>query len=136
MGEPTMRGKIYLMGTGSGDTDLLTAEAVSLLRAAEVVLHDDGISPEILDLIPASAQVRNVDKLAEHEGIPQEKVNSLLISAARDGRNVLRLKSGDPLLPARVAEEMEALIEANVDFEIVAGTKTAMAAAAGQNSAR
>jgi siroheme synthase len=136
MGEPTMRGKIYLMGTGSGDTELLTAEAVSLLRAAEVVLHDDGISPEILDLIPASAQVRNVDKLAEHEGISQEKVNSLLISAARDGRNVLRLKSGDPLLPARVAEEMEALIEANVDFEIVAGTKTAMAAAAGQNSAR
>jgi len=124
------------MGAGSGDPDLLTAQAVSLLRAAEVVLHDGAVSPEVLNLIPASAQVRNVDKLAEHEGIPQEKINSLLISAARDGRNVVRLKSGDPLLPARVAEEMEALIEASVDFEMVAGVKTAMAASAGQNSAR
>jgi siroheme synthase len=131
-----MRGRIYLMGTGSGDPDLLTPEALGLLRAAEVVLHDDGVSPEILELIPASAQVRNVDKLAEHEGIPQEKINSLLISAARDGRNVVRLKIGDPLLPERVAEEMEALIEANVAFEMVAGTKSAMAAAAGQNRTR
>jgi siroheme synthase len=131
-----MRGKVYLIGSGAGDPDLLTSEAVRLLRAAEVVLHDDGLSPEILELVPASAQVRNVDKLAEHEGIPQEKINSLLISAARDGRNVVRLKIGDPLLPERVAEEMEALIEANVAFEIVAGTKSAMAAAAGQNSTR
>jgi siroheme synthase len=131
-----MRGKVYLIGTGSGDPDLLTAEAVRLLRAAEVVLHDDGVSPEVLELIPASAQVRNVDKLAEHEGIPQEKINSVLISAARDGRNVVRLKIGDPLLPERVAEEMEALIEANVAFEIVAGTKSAMSTAAGQNSVR
>ena len=131
-----MRGKVYLIGSGAGDPDLLTSEAVRLLRAAEVVLHDDGLSPAILELVPASAQVRNVDKLAEHEGIPQEKINSLLISAARDGRNVVRLKIGDPLLPERVAEEMEALIEANVAFEIVAGTKSAMSAAAGQNSAR
>jgi siroheme synthase len=131
-----MRGKVYLIGSGAGDPGLLTSEAVRLLRAAEVVLHDDGLSPAILELVPASAQVRNVDKLAEHEGIPQEKINSLLISAARDGRNVVRLKIGDPLLPERVAEEMEALIEANVAFEIVAGTKSAMSAAAGQNSAR
>jgi siroheme synthase len=136
MGEPTMRGKIYLIGAGLGDPNLLTTEAVRRLRAAEVVLHDDGISPEILDLIPASAQVRNVDKLAEHEGIPQEKINSLLISAARDGRTVVRLKIGDSFLPERVAEEMEALIEANVDFEVVAGVKSAMTAAAGQNSSR
>jgi siroheme synthase len=130
MHTPTMRGKIYLMGAGPGDPDLLTAEALRLLRAAEVVLHDDRVSPEILELIPASAQVRNIAKLGGDAGILQEKINSLLISAAREGRQVVRLKSGDPLLPERVAEEMEALIKASVDFEIIAGTKPAMATAA------
>jgi siroheme synthase len=136
MHSPTMRGKIYLMGAGSGDRELLTAEAVSLLRAAEVVLHDDAVSPEVLALIPASAQVRNVTKLLENEVISQDKVHSLLISAAREGRQVVRLKSEDALLPERVAEEIEALVKANVDFEVVAGVRPALAAAAGQDSAR
>jgi siroheme synthase len=136
MHAPTMRGKIYLMGAGPGDRELLTAEAVSLLRAAEVVLHDDAISPEVLELVSASAQVRNVDKLIESEAISREKVLSLLISAAHDGRQVVRLKSEDALLPERVAEEIEALVKANVDFEVVAGVRPAMVAAAGQDSAR
>jgi siroheme synthase len=131
-----MRGKIFLMGAGPGDTNLLTAEAVRLLRAAEVVLHDDAISPEVLALIPASAQVRNMGKRGGRAGISQEKAVSLLISAAREGRNVVRLKSEDALLPERVAEEIAALVKANVDFEVVAGVRTTMAASAGQNSAR
>jgi siroheme synthase len=136
MHSPTMRGKVFLMGAGLGDADLLTAEAVRLLRAAEVVLHDDAVSPEVLELIPASAQVRNVAKLIENEVISEDKVHSLLISAAREGRQVVRLKSKDALLPERVAEEIAALVQANVDFEVVAGIRPAMAAAAGQNSAR
>jgi siroheme synthase len=136
MNAPTMRGKIYLMGAGPGDRELLTAEVVSLLRAAEVVLHDDSVSPQVLELVSASAQVRNVDKLIESEAISREKVLSLLISAAHDGRQVVRLKSEDALLPERVAKEIEALVKANVDFEVVAGVRTTMAAAAGQNSAR
>jgi siroheme synthase len=131
-----MRGKVFLMGAGLGDAELLTAEAVSLLRAAEVVLHDDAISPEVLELVSASAQVRNVDKLIESEAISRKKVLSLLISAAHDGRQVVRLKSEDALLPERVAEEIEALVKANVEFEVVAGVRPPMAAAAGQNSAR
>jgi siroheme synthase len=134
MHSPTMRGKIYLMGAGSGDPDLLTAEAVSLIRAAEVVLHDDAVSPEVLELVSVSAQVRNVDKLIESEVISRDKVLSLLISAAHEGRQVVRLKSGEALLPERVAEEMEALVEANVDFEVIAGAKTAMAAAGNSSS--
>ena len=134
MNAPVMRGKIYLMGAGSGDPDLLTAEAVSLLRAAEVVLHDETVSPEILELVPPSAQVRNVDKLCEYTGFSQEKTNALLIDSAREGRLVVRLKSGDLLSSGRGAEEMEALVQADVDFEVISGVTGAIAAAAGQNS--
>lgn len=129
-----MRGKIYLMEAGPGDPRLLTAEAVSLLRAAEVVLHDDSVSPEVLELIPASAQVREISKLSGDAGSAKEKINSLLISAAREGRHVVRLKSGALPLPGRVAEETEAFLHANVDFEVIPGVKAAMAAAGGQNS--
>jgi siroheme synthase len=134
MSASTMRGKIYLMGAGTGDPHLLTAEAVRLLREAEVVLHDETVPPEILDLVPASAQVRNVDKLCELAGFSQDKTNALLIDSAREGRLVVRLKSGDQPLPERVAEEMVALAQAGVDFELISGAGTAMAAAAGQNS--
>ena len=136
MHAPIMRGKIYLMGAGPGDPDLLTVEAVNLLRAAEVVLHDDAVSPEVLELVSASAQVRNVHKLIENEAISRDKILSLLISAAHDGRQVVRLKSEDALLPEHVAEEIEALVAANVDFEVMAGAKTALAASAGKNATR
>ena len=72
----TMRGKIYLMAAASGDSRPLTPEAVNLLRAAEVVLYDGNVSPEILELVPASAQVRNVEKICELRGISQEKTNA------------------------------------------------------------
>jgi len=124
------------MGAGPGDPDLLTVEAVNLLRAAEVVLHDDAVSPEVLELVSASAQVRNVDKLIENEAISRDKVLSLLISAAHDGRQVVRLKSEDALLPEHVAEEIEALTQANVDFEVMARAETALAASAGKNATR
>jgi uroporphyrin-III C-methyltransferase len=133
---PIMRGKVYLMGAGPGDPGLLPAEAVSLLRAAEVVLHDEAVSPEVLELVPASAQVRNVDRLIESEAASRDKILSLLISAAHDGRQVVRLKSEDALSPERVAEELEALIQANVDCELISGVRPAMATAAGKNSAR
>ena len=131
-----MRGKVYLMGAGPGDPDLLPAEAVSLLRAAEVVLHDEAVSPEVLELVPASAQVRNVDRLIESEVVSRDKVLSLLISAAREGRQVVRLKSEDALSPERVAEELEALVQANVDCQLISGARPALATAAGKNAAR
>src|SRR6267142_5042873 len=136
MHAPIMRGKIYLMGAGPGDPDLLTVEAVNLLRAAEVVLHDDAVSPQVLELVSASAQVRNVDKLIENEAISRDKVLSLLISAAHDGRQVVRLKSENALSPERVAEELEALVQANVDCELISRARPAMVTAAGKNSGR
>jgi siroheme synthase len=109
---------------------------VSLLRAAEVVLHDEAVSPEVLELVSASAQVRNVDRLIESEAVSQDKILSLLISAARDGRQVIRLRSADTLSPERVAEEHEALLQANVDCEVIPVARQALATAAGKNSAR
>jgi len=130
----TMRGKIYLMAAASGDSRLLTPEAANLLRAAEVVLHDSNVPAEILELIPASAQVRNVEKICERQGISQEKTNALLIASAREGRLVVRVKTADPLLPGHFAEELEALVQADVDFEIIPGAESAQAAVAGRNS--
>ncbi len=130
----TMRGKIYLMAAASGDSRLLTPEAANLLRAAEVVLHDSNVPAEILEVIPASAQVRNVEKICERQGISQEKTNALLIASAREGRLVVRVKTADPLLPGHFAEELEALVQADVDFEIIPGAESAQAAVAGRNS--
>ena len=128
-----MKGKVYLMGTGSGDPDLLSSAAVRVLRAAEVVLHDEQVSPEILELVPASAQVRSVHKLGGQAGSLQEKINSLLISAARDGHHVVRLRGSGQLPSARPDEEAEALARAGVDFEVIPA-ESAMGAAAGANS--
>src|SRR3989440_380138 len=130
MSAPAMKGEVYLMGGGPGEPDLLTVKALRVLRAAEVVLHDDLVSSKILDLIPASTQVRNVGKRCGQAAISQEKIHSLLTSAAREGRQVVRLKGGDPLLFGRVGEEMEALSLAGIDFEVVPGVTSAMGAAA------
>ncbi len=129
-----MKGKVYLMGTSSGDPDLLSSAAVRVLRAAEVVLHDDQVSPEILELVPASAQVRSVHKLGAQAGGLQEKINSLLISAARDGHHVVRLRGNGQLPSARADEEAQALAQAGVDFEVIPGAESVMEAAAGTNS--
>jgi len=129
-----MKGKVYLMGAGSGDPDLLSAQAVRALRAAEVVLHDDPVSPEILEFVPASAQVRNVHKLGLQAGSLQEKIQSLLISAARDGHYVVRLRSGDVQSAAQADEETEGLTQAGIDFEVILQAASAVGAAAGANS--
>jgi uroporphyrin-III C-methyltransferase len=130
MNKPIMKGKVYLMGAGPGDPDLLTVQAVQILRTAEVVLHDHLVAPAILDLIPAWTQVRNVGKRCGSAGISQEQIHSMLISAAREGHQVVRLKGGDPLLFGRVGEEMEALSRAGIEFEVVPGVTSAMGAAA------
>ncbi len=130
-----MRGKVYLMGAGPGDPDLLTVKAAQVLRAAEVVLYDDPVSPEILDLVPASAQVRNGHKLGTRAGSLQEKIHSLLISAAREGHQVVWLRANDQFQSAHAAEETaEALAQAGVDFEVIPAAASAMGTAAGASS--
>lgn len=118
------------MGAGPGDPQLLTVRAVRILSTSQVVLHDHLVAQEILDLIPPWTQVRNVGRRCGQAGISQEEIHALLISAAREGKQVVRLKGGDPLLFGRVGEEMEALARAGVDFEVVPGVTSAMGAAA------
>jgi siroheme synthase len=114
-----MKGKVYVMGTASGDLDLLNDQAVQVLRSAEVVLHDDLVSPKVLELIPASAQVRNVHKLSTQAPMRQEKIHSLLVSAARQGHQVVRVRAIGPVSSARADEEIEALAQAGVDYEVI-----------------
>ena len=130
----TMKGTVYLMGTGSGDPELLAAHAVHILRTAEVVLHDDSVPAPILDLIPASTQVRNVHKLGVEPEHLHEKVHSLLISAAREGHQVVRLMAADPTQSAFASELTEPLAQAGIALVVVSGAPTAVGAAAGANS--
>jgi uroporphyrin-III C-methyltransferase / precorrin-2 dehydrogenase / sirohydrochlorin ferrochelatase len=125
-----VQGTVYLVGAGPGDPDLLTVKAVRRIAAAEVILHDDLVSQAILDLAGPHAAVVNVGKRCGAKAITQEEINALMIESARAGRSVVRLKSGDPLLFGRAGEEMAALAEAGVPFEIVPGVSAAFAAAA------
>jgi uroporphyrin-III C-methyltransferase len=123
-------GKVYVVGAGPGDPELLTLKAARVLRDADIVLHDDLISSDILGLIPGTATVISVGKRCGAARVSQEEINVLMTSYARAGRDVVRLKSGDPLLFGRAGEEIDALRVAGVDFEIVPGISAAFAAAA------
>jgi uroporphyrin-III C-methyltransferase/precorrin-2 dehydrogenase/sirohydrochlorin ferrochelatase len=122
--------RVYLVGAGPGDPDLLTVKAQRLIGAADVILHDDLVTPEILALASPAAEIVNVGKRCGTKNITQEEINSLLVSYASDHQLVVRLKSGDPMIFGRAAEEMNALKEAGVPFDVVPGITAAFAAAA------
>lgn len=128
-----MSGKVYLVGGGPGDPDLLTVKAARLLKTADAVLHDDLVSAEVLGLIGPGAQVHNVGKRCGRKKIRQEEINFLMVTLAASGLNVVRLKSGDPLIFGRVGEEISALRKANIEYEIVPGVTSAFGAAAAAN---
>jgi uroporphyrin-III C-methyltransferase/precorrin-2 dehydrogenase/sirohydrochlorin ferrochelatase len=123
-------GMVYLIGAGPGDPDLLTVKALRLLQSADVILHDDLVPEAILRLAPVCAEVVNVGKRCGAKSITQEEIGALMVMRAQQRRNVVRLKSGDPLIFSRAAEEIAALTEAGVPFEIVPGVSAAFAAAA------
>src|SRR6266853_538199 len=125
-----MKGKVYLVGAGPGDPELLTLKALRLLRTAQAVLHDDLVAPEILRLISTKAQVHDVGKRCGTKKIRQEEINFLMVELASAGLQVVRLKSGDPLIFGRAGEEIEALRRAGIPYEIVPGVTSAFGAAA------
>lgn len=128
-----MSGKVYLVGGGPGDPELLTLKAARILASADVVLYDALVSKEVLALVSRDAQLIDVGKRAGKKLLTQEEINSLLVSYATKTTIVVRLKGGDPLLFARAGEEIEALRKAQVDFGIVPGITAAVGAAAGAN---
>jgi uroporphyrin-III C-methyltransferase len=125
-----MKGKVYLVGAGPGDPELLTLKALRVLKRADAVLHDDLVSPEILKLIPSTARVHNVGKRCGKKNIVQEEINFLMIALADAGLQVVRLKCGDPLIFGRAGEEIESLRRACIPYEIVPGITSALGAAA------
>ncbi len=125
-----MSGKVYLVGAGPGDPELLTLKAARLLAAANVVLHDALVSDGVLALISPAAEVINVGKRAGRKLLTQDEINSLLVSYAQTRQTVVRLKGGDPTIFGRAGEEIEALRKAGIEYEIVPGISAALGAAA------
>jgi uroporphyrin-III C-methyltransferase len=123
-------GKVYLVGAGPGDPDLLTLKAARLLAEAGVVLHDDLVPQSILDMSGKQALIISVGKRCGRKKITQAAIHDLMIVSARRGLSVIRLKSGDPMIFGRAAEEIDALRAAEVPFEIIPGVTAASSAAA------
>jgi len=130
LAEKDATSKVYLVGAGPGDPDLLTVKALRLIQSADVILHDDLVPEAILRLAAGNAEIVNVGKRCGAKSITQEEINLRMVEHARAQRSVIRLKSGDPLLFGRAAEEMAALAEAGVSCEVVPGITAAFAAAA------
>ncbi len=125
-----MTGKIILVGAGCGDPELLTLKAVRALQAADVILYDALVSKEVLEMARAEAEKIPVGKKGHGVSCRQSDINEMMVRLAIGGKNVVRLKGGDPLIFSRAGEEIEAARAANIPVEIISGITTAQAAAA------
>jgi uroporphyrin-III C-methyltransferase len=123
-------GKVYLVGAGPGDPELLTLKAARLLAQADIVLHDSLVSREVIERVSPSAKVIDVGKRCGKKLLTQDEINALLVSYAASNRIVIRLKGGDPSIFGRAGEELRALRKAHVEFELVPGVTAALAASA------
>lgn len=126
----TPKGKVYLIGAGPGDPDLLTVKGFRLLKTADVVLYDALVSDDILALTSNTTECIPVGKRAGKHSAHQSEINQLMITKAYTCKTVVRLKGGDPFIFGRGGEELESLINAKVPFEVVPGITAASGAAA------
>ena len=122
-----MSGKVYLVGAGPGDPRLITVRGLECIRAAEVLLYDRLLDPSLLNEAPSHAERVFVGKESDHHTLKQEKINELLAMHAGLGRNVVRLKGGDPFVFGRGGEEAAYLAERNIPFEIIPGVSSSIA---------
>ena len=123
-------GFVWLVGAGPGASDLITVRGLKLLQGAEAVVYDELANADLLKNCPPSCEQHSVGKRAGRHNATQDEINALLVSLARAGRKVVRLKGGDPMIFGRAGEEIEALRAAGLPFEIVPGVTAATASAA------
>ena len=121
-------GKVTLVGAGPGDPELLTVKALKAIQAATVLLVDDLVSPEVLALAPAGARVIHVGKRGGCKSTPQAFIDKLMVLAAREGQNVVRLKGGDPFIFGRGGEEVEHLQQVGIEVRVINGITSGLAA--------
>lgn len=121
------KGTVYLVGAGPGDAGLLTLRGAELLQRADVVIYDVLANPELLKFAPGTAELISRGSRGTEEALSQEQLNALMISKASEGKNVVRLKGGDPYIFGRGGEEAEELAAAGIPFEVVPGISSVMA---------
>lgn len=120
-----MNTKVTLVGAGPGDAELLTIKALRAIESADVVVYDRLVSDAVMALVPRGVPKIYAGKSCKHKAMPQEEINQLLVTLSAKYNNVVRLKGGDPFLFGRGGEEMLALAEANVQYEIIPGITSA-----------
>ena len=128
--EPAQAGKVYLVGAGPGDPDLLTLKAARLLESADVIVHDGLVSQDILTMASPSARLISVAKKRSLHSVPQDQINQILVAEAARGLIVVRLKGGDPFIFGRGGEEADDCKAAGVEVEVVPGISAALGCAA------
>ena len=125
-----MADKVYLVGAGPGDRELLTLKAKRLIEEADVIVCDRLVSGDITDMIPVGTEVIDVGKNAGNHPVPQERINEILAEEAEKGKTVVRLKGGDPFVFGRGGEELELLRSKGISFQVVPGITSGVAAPA------
>lgn len=126
--EPESLGKVYLVGAGPGDTAYLTIQAANILSQAEILIYDALIDKQLLELAPQNCLRFDVGKRGGQPSTPQTQINQLLVESCQAGKQVVRLKAGDPFIFGRCTSEIAALKEANCEFEVIPGISSALAA--------
>src|SRR6266581_4974149 len=126
----TKAGKVYLVGAGPGDLGLVTLRAKECIEQADVIVHDHLANPEMLGWARDEAEIIYAGKKAREHALNQEEINAVLVEKARGGKEVVRLKGGDPFVFGRGAEEAKAIVDAGIAFEVVPGITSAIAAPA------